>query len=291
MKALHSGLALGLLMTTCAFGAACGDDTSGPSGGTGKVTFTTWGEEYIEDQIPPETFADGFSITYSKFLVSVGNITIADADGKEAANEPGFFLIDHTEAGVKELVSFDGLEAKAYTKVSYELNTASAADTTKIGKVTDADVTLMTDNQYMVYVEGTLSKDGESKTFKWGFSEPTLLEDCEGEIDGKTTEGVLVTDGGQDVVELTIHGDHPFYDDLQSPDAKVRGQAVFDADANDDGEVTQEELGMVQLVDLPADEYGTGGVDGVNELGSFVSFLSRTVGHYRGEGECFLTDP
>lgn len=291
MKAMRWLGLSALAMMTGVLALACGDDTGGPSGGSGKVTFTTWGEEYIEDQIPPETFADGFTITYSKFLVSIGNITIADGDGKEAANEPGFFLIDHTEAGVKELVSFDGLEAKSYTKVSYELNTASAADTTKIGKVTDADVTLMTDNQYMVYVEGTLSKDGESKTFKWGFSEPTLLEDCEGEIDGKIAEGVLVTDGGEDVVQLTIHGDHPFYDDLQSPDAKVRGQAAFDADADDDGEITQEELALVQLVDLPADEYGTGGVDGVNELGSFVAFLSRTVGHYRGEGECFLTDP
>lgn len=284
-----SGLGAMALLASV-LGAACGDDT-GPSGGTGKVTFTTWGEEYIEEQIPAETFADGYSITYEKFLVSIGNITIADDSGAVAANEPGFFLIDHTEPGVKELISFDGLEAKGYSKVSYELNSAAAADITKIGKVTDADVALMSDSGYMVYVEGTLSKDGESKTFRWGFSEPTLLEDCEGEVDGKTTEGVLVTDGGEDVVELTIHGDHPFYDDLQSPDAQVRGQAVFDADADADGEVTQEELAMVQLVDLPADAYGTGGVDNVNELGSFIAFLSRTVGHYRGEGECFLADP
>ena len=100
-----------------------------------------------------------------------------------------------------------------------------------------------------------------------------------------------MTEGGNDSIELTIHGDHFFYDDLQAADAVVRGEAVFAADADNDGEVTLAELAQVRLVDLPADQYGTGGVDGVDDLGAFIEFLSRTVGHYRGEGECFLKSP
>jgi hypothetical protein len=130
-----------------------------------------------------------------------------------------------------------------------------------------------------------------AKTFKWGFSEPTLLDECEGERDGKLTPGVVVTEGGTDAVELTIHGDHFFYDDLQSADAKVRGDAIFNADANMDGAVDLAELDAVALTTLPAGQYGTGGASDVNDLGAFVRFLSRTLGHYRGEGECFVKDP
>lgn len=282
---LRAGLTLALLATT-----ACGDDESS-SGGQGTVTFTSWGEEYIEQEIPSEAFADGYSVSYDRFLVLIGNIVIADDAGSEAARHDGFFLIDHTEAGSKELVSFEGLEAKAFTQVSYETSPASADEIEPIGGVAQSDVELMASGGYHVYVEGTLSNGAESKTFRWGFGVPTLLDECEGELDGKVTPGVLVTNGGEDVVELTVHGDHLFYDDLQSPSAAVRGEAIFSADADDDGEVTLEELEAVSLIDLPADQYGTGGVGSVNDLRAFVEFLSRTIGHYRGEGECFLTSP
>lgn len=271
--------------------SGCGDDTNGPSGGEGTVTFTSWGEEYIEDQIPSSAFEDGYSVTYDRFLVLVGNIVVADSEGVEAGRHDGFFLMDHTEPGTKELISLEGLEAKAWTHVSYETSPASAGQIEPLGAVTQADVDQMVTEGLHVYVEGTISNGTASKTFAWGFGVPTLLDDCEGDLDGKTTEGVLVTQGGNDVVELTIHGDHFFYDDLQAAEAVLRADAMFNADADDDGEITLEELEAVSLVDLPPDQYGTGGVDGVNDLRAFVEFLSRTLGHFRGEGECFLATP
>lgn len=282
--AVMSFAALGLL-----FAPACGDD--GAPSGTGSITFSTWGEEYIEDAIPAAEFDDGYDVTFDKFLVLVGNIEVADEAGVVAARDPTFYLIDHTEPGVKEVVVFDGLEAKAYPNVSYETSPAARGDIKLVGSVSEADADLMADEGYHVYVEGTLSKDTTSVTFKWGFGVPTLLDECEGELDGKLTSGAVVTEGGNDVIELTIHGDHFFYDDLQAADAVVRGAAIASADADTDGEVTVAELEAVSLIDLPADQYGTGGVDGVNDLGAFVRFLSRTVGHFRGEGECFLRSP
>jgi len=284
----------------CSFGSlvlsafalvACGDDTGTPSGEEGAITFTSWGEEYIEQEIPADIFEDGYSIHYDKFLVLISNITVADEEGNVAASDENAYLINHTEAGVKEIVKFEGLEAKNYTLVHYETSPAAREKIQLVGGATEADADMMASEQYHVYIEGTLSKGGESKTFKWGFGIPTLLDECEGEIDGKLTEGAVVTSGGDDVIELTIHGDHFFYDDLQSPDAVVRGDAVFNADADMDDVVTQAELAAIPLVDLPANQYGTGGVEGVNDLGAFVSFLSRTIGHFRGEGECFLGSP
>lgn len=101
---------------------ACGDDSGGPSGERGSITFTTWGEDYIEEEIPADIFADGYSITYSKFLVVLSNITVADEDGTVAASDENGCLVDHTELGVKELVKLEGPEAKSYTLVHYELS-------------------------------------------------------------------------------------------------------------------------------------------------------------------------
>jgi hypothetical protein len=284
-------VALGLCAATLAtFTPACGDDTGTPSG-SGAVTFTSWGEEYIEVELPSSEFEDGFSVTFDKFLVLVGNISVADDTGEIAASNDRFFLIDHKEAGVKELVKFEGLAAGAYTIVSYETSPAPRDAMELVGSVSEADADMMADMGYHVYVEGTLQGSAGSKTFQWGFGVPTLLDDCEGERDGTVTPGAVVTEGGDDVIELTIHGDHLFYDDLQAENAVLRGQAIFDADAVCVGVVTREELKAVQLVTLPADEYGTGGVDGVNDLDAFVEFLTRTIGHFRGEGECFLRSP
>ena len=197
-------------------------------------------------------------------------------------------LFDMHAPGPKPVIAFSDLPGKAYTHVSYGI--APASGSTELGAgANDADKQLMTQNGYSIYVEGTLTKDATTKSFAWGFKTNTLYDRCEGEVSGKKTEGVVVTNGGNDTVELTIHGDHFFYDDLQSPDAKVRVDAIANADADGDGKVTLEELGVVQLADpqkIPAGLYGTGSASNVNDLRAFVEALSRTLGHFRGEGEC-----
>jgi hypothetical protein len=291
MKTLAS-IAAGLV--TLASCAAIGCDGGGnePSSGTGTVTFTTWGEPYIEQGIPTDAFADGWSARYTRFLVLLGDIRIADEEGEVAAEDPRFHLVDHVVPGVKRLGSFTELEAKAWTHVSYQTSPVSDRSTILVGSgATEADADFMVANGCHAYVEGSITDGNVTKTFRWCLGVPTLLDGCEGEIDGKLTEGVVVTDGGEDQVELTIHGDHFFYDDLQAADASLRGQAIADADADADGEVTLDELAAVDLDDLPPDTYGTGSATSVANLRDFMQFLSRTVGHYRGEGECFVKDP
>jgi hypothetical protein len=269
--------------------AGCGGE--GPAG-EGSVTFTTWGEEYIEKEIPAAIFEDGWSVRFSKFLVVIGDLTIADEAGGVGARRNETKLFDHVAPGTKKVVDFSDLEAKAWTKVSYEVRPA-ATDTGLGDGATADDLAMMRMGGHSVYVEGEATKGAEKSTFKWGFSVATEYADCEGDRDGKPTRGVIVTNGGTDTVELTIHGDHFFYDDLQSPSAVVRFDAIASADADMNGEVTLAELSMKKLVDIdPADgAYGTGAAGDVNDLGAFVTALSRTLGHFRGEGECFAADP
>ena len=134
--------------------------------------------------------------------------------------------------------------------------------------------------------DGTLIQ----KTFHWGFRTATQYKGCAQPAEsGQALEGIVVTRGGNDTSELTTHGDHLFYDRLMaSPDPAVQTSLRFDekaaADADGDGEITLEELAAARL-DVRL--YDPSGLDAPT-LGAFVTSLTRTVGHFRGEGECSI---
>lgn len=267
---------------------ACSNDDSE---GSGKVEFSTWGEEYIEQGIPADDVEDGWSIRYRKFLVVIGSVRIADASGAVGSEMKTSKLFDMTKPGVKPVVTFDGVPAKAWTHVSYRVSPISG-DSALAG-ASEADKQLMASGGFSIYVDAVATKAGATKTFSWGFRTDTLYDRCEGELGGKKTEGVVVTNGGTDQPQITVHGDHLFYDDLQAEEAKVRFQNIADADRDGDGTITLEELASVKLASLPSDKskgsYGTGSATGINDLSTFVTALSRTLGHFRGEGECFAS--
>ncbi|WP_437827575.1 hypothetical protein [Sorangium sp. So ce1153] len=277
-----------LAVAALAAGALAGCGGDGASG-TGSVAFSTWGEDYIEQEIPAADLADGWSIQYQKFLFVLRNVTVADREGNVGARMQGSILFDHTKAGAKPVVTFDDLEARPWESVSYEIGPVDA-DTALEG-ATEEDRALMLAAGASVHIEATARKGDVEKRLDWTFSLATRYADCKGERAGKETDGVLVTNGGTDTVELTIHGDHFFYDDLQAATAARRFAPIAAADADDDGAVTLEELAAVRLGAIEEGTYGTGSAGNVDDLGAFVAALSRTIGHYRGEGECVSVDP
>lgn len=284
-------------MAACAlalFTAACGSSDPTGSGGVGTLSFTTWGEEYIEDAIPPDPgdgsgFVDGWTVSYDKFLVNFQNIIVADSAGDTAASMSTSTLFDNTLPGVKTIIEFAGVRAKAWDRVSYEIAPVTASTELSPG-VPDADKTLMLDGGYSLYASGTATKDGIEKRFAWGFPIGTRYEDCQSEQDGREQPGVVVTNSASLTAELTTHGDHLFYDRLQaSPDPSIATSLRFDAlaaaDTDADGEVTLTELTATPLDVRLYDPSGLGAVN----LGTFVTSLARTVGHFRGEGECTVS--
>jgi hypothetical protein len=286
---------LTLTLLTSLGSVACSSSDPTGSGGTGKLAFTTWGEEYIEDEIPPASaqvmgFVDGWTVKYSKFLVNFQNIRVADAQGEAAAAMAGSMLFDNHEPGIKSIIDFDGVEAKAWQAVSYEIAPVTR-DTELSQSATQADQQLMIDGGFSLYVEATATKGDVAKHFAWGFPIGTRYEECHSEQDGKDEEGVVVTNNNQLEVQLTTHGDHLYYDRLQaSPDPEIetslRFDTLADADTNDDGELTLEELHSRPLNVLLYDPSGLGAAT----QGAFVTSLARTVGHFRGEGECTIKD-
>ncbi|MFZ5896915.1 MAG: hypothetical protein ACOY0T_38010 [Myxococcota bacterium] len=273
---------------------ACGSSDPTGSGGEGRVAFTTWGEEYIEQGIPADAgdysgFTDGWSVKYDKFLVNFQNIVVADSAGSISARFPGSKLFDNTAPGVKSIVDFNDVPAKAWPRVSYEIAPVTN-ETTLTPNVAPSDRTLMTTGAYGIYVEGTATKASTQKHFAWGFALATRYSDCHSEQNGRDEAGIVVTNNSSVEVQLTTHGDHLFYDRLQaSPDPQIMTSLRFDpiaqADANDDGEVTLEELNATPLDVRTYDRSGFP----ASTLGGFISALSRTVGHFRGEGECSVS--
>ncbi|MFO0723942.1 MAG: hypothetical protein U1E65_09185 [Myxococcota bacterium] len=267
--------------------------------GTGTASFTTWGEDFVERQIPPDPggeagFVDGWTLRYQKFLVTFHALEIADSDGTLGARFEGSVLVDNTKPGRKELVRFSDVEARAFDSVSYEIKPATPSST--LLGATEADRAMMVEHGYSIYLAGAATKTGTAgqaitKTFHLGFALGTKYSACQQPAEsGHAIVGIVVTDGGSDVSELTTHGDHPYYDRLKaSPDPAIQTVLRFDekaaADADGDGELTMEELDQARI---DVRKYDPSGFDAPN-LGAFMRALARTIGHFRGEGECQIS--
>jgi hypothetical protein len=272
------------------------------SAGSGTEEFSTWGEEFIEQGIPAGDgttgFVDGWSLKYTKFLVNYHAITVADAAGNVVATLDQSRFVDNTKIGVKALVTFPNLTAKAYTQVSYEIKTAVANAIVVAGD--PADLARMVSKGYAFYAEGTATKVNPAdatkpftKTFHWGFKTQTSYTNCHSaEENGISTEGAVITNNQTDESQLTTHGDHLYYDSLQSGDnakpTRIRFNEKAAADdvapGNADGEITLQELCKANI---DPTIYNTSGLPGAT-IGDFVISLARTIGHYRGEGECTI---
>jgi hypothetical protein len=146
----------------------------------------------------------------------------------------------------------------------------------------------MIDEGYSVYVKATATRGDEKRTYAWGFPISTRYVDCHSEQGGRDEEGVVVTNNSRLQVQLTTHGDHLYYDRLQaSPDPAVPTSLRFDsiaAAAQGRTEVTLADLDAISMATL----VGTYDLSGLHArtLREFVTELVRTVGHFRGEGEC-----
>lgn len=272
-------LGLGLLAASL---VACGGEEQG------DVRFEVWGEEYIEEGIPSEEFEDGWSATYDKFLIVLGRVRVAK-DGEVGGELEEARLYDLVTPGPHLVGELTGLAAGGWSNVGYD-NLVADATTVVDGSATDDDLEWMREGGYAVYVEGRIEKDEGAalvtKTFRWGVETGTRYDRCVDVRGGQETEGIVITDGASVTHELTIHGDHLFYDDLAG-DAVLRATAIAAADADEDGEVTLTELEQVPLSSLSADvgSYGVGGFD-IDTLGQFVRASTTSLGHFDGEGHC-----
>ena len=176
--------------------------------GEGEIEVHVWGEEFIEEGIPADAFADGWAVRFDGFAVELRDVSVAGA-----ALGDGTFDLSEASMGAGQLVGSASVGAGDYDDLSFTIA--------------------------RVEIAGSAEKGGATKTFAWTFDMATSYTRCEA-----LTE---VPGGGVGEVEVTIHADHLFYDSLVSEDPSLRFEAIAAADADADGEVTQAELEVASV--------------------------------------------
>jgi hypothetical protein len=155
---------------------------------------------------PPRSSDDGWAVKFDRFIVNLGTVEVGQAGAAPALEEPQFQVFDLAKAskGEGQLVVAGEVPAGSYSNTQYKIYPTDGDSVA--GNVSDADMQLMQGSKYSVFVSGTATKDGVQKSFAWGFTTSTSYEGCE-----STGE---IAEGRPGAVQLTVHGDHLFYDDL-----------------------------------------------------------------------------
>lgn len=246
--------------------AACAPDE-------GELEVRIYGEAFIEEGIPATVFADGWTAQFDSFLISVGQVSVAPGGDVAALDDFGFQVYDLVtpSMGSGQRV-FGGQVAAGRQTASFVVGPDAEA---VASGVSEADLARMRDGDLALYVAGSASKAGVTKRFAWGFQTRTTYSGCE--------SAAVVAADAPATVQLTIHSDHLFYDDLFAEEPGVRFDLVAQADVDGDGEVTQAELLAVDL--RPLTNYQVGST-GIVDLWHFIEHQTRTLGHIDGEGHC-----
>ncbi len=211
--------------------------------GDGSVTVSAYGESFIEDGIPATDVDDGWAVEFTRFEVRLRDVTVAGIP-----------------IGISESIDL----ARPSSGAGHILGSARVP----AGKHTGSSYTIA-----HVELEGRAVKGETIKTFHWVFDRPTHYSDCE------TTSEVLADQSTS--FQITVHADHLLYDSLVADDPQLLFQALADADANNDGSITQAELAATDI-----GAYDPGSESGTNDLWAYLSALVATLGHVDGEGHC-----
>ena len=237
----------------------------------GEVTLriNAYGEEFMEDRIPADEVVDGWEIDFSTFLVGFSDIAI-DEDPVGGSH---VFDLAQSSGGEGHPVAEVVLPAGDISTMQYRI--APVGGSADGGNATDEQRSMMTQQGYSMFVAGTAVRGGESKNFEWGFTNDTRYVNCA--IDRS------LSDGDEDTVEITIHADHLFFDDLESEEPNVAFDIVARSDADADGVVTLDELGGLDITGET--RYQVGSLP-ITDLGGFIAAQTALVGHFDGEGHC-----
>jgi len=233
--------------------------------GEGTWAPETWGEEYLEEGIPAEEFADGCAATFDNFYVRIAEAGLVDGDDTVVAGIPEALVFDVAAAGPHPMPEV-AAEKGFYDTARFLIGPGTAAE----GNADPAEL-----DGHAVRAVGSLTCGADAVTFDLTF-DPETTYDCE-------PEDLTIVAGDATPTQLTIHGDHLFYDGLENADAEVRGQAWIDADADADGILTAEELKATAVAPLG---YQVGSQGDVADLHAFVESLVGGLGHIDGEGHC-----
>jgi hypothetical protein len=265
----------------------------GPAGrGTFQVTVS--GGERAERGFAPTLLKDRWAVTFSKYLVSVGDLE-ATREG-ERLTRPGIHVVD-LHAGTRRALSWPDIPPGRWD-IAFSMKPPPAEVSAEGVSATDLDE--MRTRGWAVLFEGRATKTGfGSMPFRIGLPLGHRYSRCTNGLDG--TLGLVVGDGATETLELTMHVDHMLYDKLGTHRGVNLRFEAWTALAPMNGLLTLESLQRQDLLNL---KDSTGGplldADGtrvvydpasfdVRTLDEFVAQSLKDQAHLNGGGLCTVS--
>ena len=277
--------------------AGCGSDSTGGSG-DGNLSVLIQAEESIPDGLEAgdgeENIRDGFDISYSRYIVTLGNVAMSQLDGGDFQSSAVVVVVDLTSlpSTLPELTAFDGIPTGQYSSFGFETPPADT-EVVNLNSVDEAAIEAMIANGWSYIIEGTITQvsDGASKSFLISADVPSVYRDCA--VEG-LAPGVNVSSNSS--VDITLHGDHLFFNGFPEEEGNVvrLAQWLWDIeDVDSDDVLTQADFeAATDIATLypspPAGVYElTGGpITPITSAWDFIRAQLGTQGHIFGEGEC-----
>ncbi|WNG45497.1 hypothetical protein F0U60_16370 [Archangium minus] len=212
----------------------------------GEVRVTMSGGDGTQRGYASHLFQDGWSVQFTKYLVSLGDFTLTSASG-EKRTAPEHVLVD-VQKGDVPLTGLKGLPAGRWG-VGFRVSPPREDTKLPDGNVSAEDLAMMRERGYSYWVEGVaVKKDVGVYTFRMGFPVNAHMVDCINGVDG--TMGIVVPENSVAEAEVTIHAEHMFYDRLGTHrGVQLRFDAIA-ATADENGVITPEGLSTQNLLDL-----------------------------------------
>lgn len=285
-----------VLFVVAALGlSACSSD------GTGSVVVRISGEGPAKSGYPFDDggdvieFADGWSLTFSRVLVSIASFELQASDGSRAAAATDGIVAD---LHLSDPVAFelDGIGARRWDRVSFDVVPPEPTARLLEG-VTEDDVARMRAGGFAVLVEGTATEGDDTIPFSFGIVDRVHAYDCHSGDDG--TAGLVVPVNGIEEAEITIHLDHFFLDSIAAEEPSMRFEHLASL-AGADNLLTLDDLAHTPVTDVRDrnGDYilvdgrvlvldpGPFTLDAERSIASYVRANAITLAHFEGEGHC-----
>jgi hypothetical protein len=222
---------------------------------------------------------DGWSISYDRLLISIGDISLDGSNCSTYSQASYSRVLDMNTAGAQKVS-----ESFALGQCDFGFGLVNPADDSLSGSgVSTSDVVFMrtagTDKYAgpsgtSIFVQGHADRAGATKTFSWAFRQQLRFRDCRQSADPSSMHGVLLAENGAATLNLMVRGEALFQDNTDLSLAKLRFDPIAAADTvsgNGDGDVSLDELAAVPLAILAS----TGGY-----LASGSSAAAKTLEDY-----------
>lgn len=275
---------------------ACGSD-GGTSGKDGNLSVLLEAEESIVGGLragtEPESILDGFDVEYSRYIIVVGLTAMSQNDGANAQTSNVVAVADFASLPTTppELTFFGGIPTGQYTEFGFQTPSPDSS-VVNINEVASEDVEAMIANGWSYLIAGTITRvsDGATKEFSIAAEVPSVYTSCAVE---DLEPGVNVSSNSS--VDITMHGDHLFFNGFPEEEGNVMRLAQWLWDIEDiDGDDVLSQADFEAATDVgslfPSPPQGayelTGGPLAITNAWDFVRAQLGTQGHIFGEGEC-----